>query len=171
MAAMLEVCHIRRATQEDAEIIIAGIEAVCAENIFFVTERFLPDAQWEAVLYWPDTVPDHLLVVAEADGEFAGCGNLFPGPEGRKDRHVANLGMYILKPYREKGIGAQMMAWMLDWAEETGLEKITLAVLATNQRAIHLYQKFGFEVEGIRRRQYRIGHEYVDSILMAAFLH
>lgn len=135
-----------------------------------MTERFLLDGQWEAALYRPETVPDHLLVVAEIGGAFAGCGNLFPGSEGRKDRHVANLGIYILKPYREKGIGAQMMAWMLDWAKEAGLEKITLAVLANNQRAIRLYQKFGFEIEGIRRRQYRIGSEYVDSILMARFL-
>jgi RimJ/RimL family protein N-acetyltransferase len=170
MEGIVEACRIRRAIQEDAEIIIAGIEAVCAENIFFVTERFLPDAQWEAVLYRPDTIPDHLLVVAEIGGEFVGCGNLFPGPEGRKDRHVANLGMYIFKPYREKGIGTHMLAWMLDWAKEADLGKITLAVLATNQRAIRLYQKFGFEVEGIRRKQYRIGNEYVDSILMAKFL-
>jgi RimJ/RimL family protein N-acetyltransferase len=161
---------IRPAVPYDAARIVAGIEAICAEDIFFVTDRFLPDEQWEAVLHRPETAPDHLLVVAEVGGVFAGCGNLFSGPPGRKDRHVAHLGMYVLKPFRDRGVGTGMMAWMLEWAERMGLKKITLSVLATNQPAIHLYHKFGFEVEGVRRWQYLVAGHYVDSLLMAKFL-
>jgi RimJ/RimL family protein N-acetyltransferase len=161
---------VRQAGPDDAARIIAGIETVCAEGVYFVTERFLSDAQWEAALYQPDTVPDHLLTIAEVDGQFAGSGNLFPGPEGRKDRHVANLGIYVLKPFRGQGAGTALMRWMINWAMTIGLRKVTLSVLATNHLAIHLYRKFGFDVEGVLRQQYRIGNDYVDSVLMARFL-
>lgn len=161
---------IRRAKVDDATYIIAGIESICAENIYTVTERFLIDDQWKAVLYQPETVPDHLLAVADRNGEPIAFGNLFPGPEGRKDRHVATLGLSVLRSFRKRGIGTQLMKWMLNWATNTNLQKISLTVLANNKQAIHLYQKFNFETEGVYRRQYRFGNEYVDAFLMAKFL-
>jgi hypothetical protein len=163
--------RIRRATPADAPAILAGIETICAEGIYFAIEHYLPDAQWEAALYKPETVPDHLLVVAEVEGEsFTGNGRLFPGPPGRKDRHVADLGLYVLPSYRRRGLGTLLMDWMLAWARQTGLRKVTLSVLSTNQIAIHLYQKLGFVAEGLRRQQYKIGSQYVDELLMAKFL-
>ena len=35
-----------------------------------------------------------------------------------------------------------------------GYTRIALSVRRANERAIHLYRKFGFQVEGIRRREY-----------------
>lgn len=163
-------CHVRRATPEDAEAVITGINTVCAEGGAFYTTHFIPTPQWESVLFRPETVPDHLLVVAEWEGCFAGAGRLFPGLENSLFRHVAELGMFVLKPYRGRGIGRQLLAWMLEWAAEAGLEKITLAVFATNQPAIRLYKRFGFVEEGRQRRQIKIGDRYVDQLLMARFL-
>jgi hypothetical protein len=163
-------CHIRRATPEDTEAIIDGINAICAEGGAYYITHFIPSPQWEAVLYRPETLPDHLLAVAEWEGRFAGAGQLFPGPENTLFRHVAELGMFVLKPYRRQGIGRQLLVWMLDWATEVGLEKINLAVFTTNQPAIQLYKQFGFLEEGCQRRQIKVGEEYVDLLLMARFL-
>lgn len=53
---------------------------------------------------------------------------------------------------------------------ENGYEKISLSVFSTNKRAINLYKKFGFEIEGVKKKEIKIDEEYVDEILMALFL-
>ena len=90
--------------------------------------------------------------------------------EASKSRHVVGLGMSILKEYRGIGIGSAMMDYMISWAKEKGYKKISLSVFSTNQPAINLYRKFGFEIEGVKKMEFKINGEYVDEILMALFL-
>jgi RimJ/RimL family protein N-acetyltransferase len=47
------------------------------------------------------------------------------------------------------------------------VQKLELHVFPYNEAAIRLYEQFGFEREGYRKRHYRRGNEYVDAILMA----
>lgn len=161
---------IRPATPADADMIIGSINAICAEGNAFYTTRFVASQQWEAALYQPEQVPDHLLVVAELDGSFAGAGHLFPGPEHTLYRHVGEAGLWVLKPYRRQGIGRQLMDWMLSWAVQSGLEKVILNVFATNRAALALYTELGFVEEGRRVRQFKVEDGYADEILMACFL-
>ncbi len=161
---------IRAAASIDADTIIASIDAICVEGNAFYTTRFVASRQWEAALYQPDQVPDHLLVVADLDGNFAGAGHLFPGPEHTLYRHVGEVGLWVLKPYRRQGVGRRLMEWMLSWADQSGLEKVILNVFATNHAALALYANLGFVEEGRRARQFKVEDGYVDEILMAYFL-
>ena len=161
---------IRRATPVDANTIIAGINSVCAEGEVFYTTQFISTAQWEAALYHPETAPDHLLAIAEWEGQFAVSVQIFPGVENTLFRHVGEMGIFVMKPYRGRGIGRELLAWLLRWSKKAGLEKVTLSVFATNLAAIALYRKFGFIEEGRRGRQFKISDRYVDEILMALFL-
>ena len=47
------------------------------------------------------------------------------------------------------------------------MRKLELHVFPWNEPAIRLYEKFGFEREGYRKRHYRRAGEDVDAILMA----
>ena len=47
------------------------------------------------------------------------------------------------------------------------MRKLELHVFPWNEAAIALYETFGFEREGYRKRHYRRGGEFVDAILMA----
>jgi RimJ/RimL family protein N-acetyltransferase len=161
---------VRRATTCDADTVIASINTVCAEHTAFYTTQFVPTAQWDQVLYWPERVPDHLLAVLERDGHFAGAGQLFPGSEATLFGHVAELGIWILQPYRRQGLGTMLLEWMLSWAVTANLEKVVLSLFATNNAALALYRKFGFFVEGRRQRQFKTNGQYIDEILMARFL-
>jgi putative acetyltransferase len=68
-------------------------------------------------------------------------------------------------------VGARLLAAGLDWARATGVvTRLELAVYAENARAIHLYEKFGFTVEGRRRRAVRHRARWVDDVLMARLL-
>ena len=166
----LHAVEVRRARSQDAAAIVSGIAQVCDEGIYFETDTFVPDRHWEAALYHPETFPHHLMSVAVWQDSLLGSVRLFSGLMGSKDRHVADLGIFVLKPYRDRGIGTRLMRYAIDWATDQGVEKVTLNVFADNHRAIHLYQKFSFQVEGLRKRQYRIQGEYVDELFMAKFL-
>jgi RimJ/RimL family protein N-acetyltransferase len=72
------------------------------------------------------------------------------------------------KPYQGKGIGRKATKAMIDYGfSQLRLRRITLSVLATNSRAIQLYESVGFQREGLLRAdQYRNG-SFIDTILMA----
>ena len=76
--------------------------------------------------------------------------------------------MALYPDFRNDGIGALLIQALLGWAEiHPTLEKVGLAVFATNLRAIFLYKKLGFLEEGRRHKEIKFGpNEYVDDILM-----
>jgi putative acetyltransferase len=164
--------HIRRATVADAPRIVAGIDAVCAEGGYFYTPHYVPTPRWEAALYRPESVPDYLLLVAESGDVFVGSAQLFPlstESAGQTHGRVGELGIFVLLPFREKGVGTALMRELLRRAGTWGYTRIVLSVLATNERAIHLYEKFGFVTEGRQRREYAfIGEQ--EELIMARLL-
>jgi ribosomal protein S18 acetylase RimI-like enzyme len=54
--------------------------------------------------------------------------------------------------------------------DAAGRREGRVGVFSSNPCALRLYRKFGFEVEGVRGRQYYIGGKQVDEIDMALFL-
>jgi RimJ/RimL family protein N-acetyltransferase len=162
--------RVRRSVPADAPAIVEAIESICAEGIYFQTDTFVPDRHWETVLHRPESAPHLLLAVAEYNKEIIGTVRLFSSMSDSKDRHVAELGIFVLDPHRERGVGRRLLAYALDWAANQGLKKITLSVFSDNTRAIRLYKSVGFTLEGTRKMQYNVRGVYVDEILMAKFL-
>jgi putative acetyltransferase len=86
-------------------------------------------------------------------------------------RHAVTLGMSVDQDWRRQGIGSQLMAQAIAWAKSTGIiSRIELAVFERNEKAIRLYQKFGFEIEGKRRKAIFREGEYLDGLIMASLL-
>ena len=60
---------------------------------------------------------------------------------------------------------------MIDWAKESGIiRKLNLKVLVTNDAAIKLYKKFGFEVEGLIKRDFYIKNKFQDTLIMGLII-
>ena len=110
--------------------------------------------------------PDEYMLVAEVDGKVIGSIGIRRG----KDRlaHVAGLGMSVHDEYQNRGIGTALMRAILDMTDNwLNIRRVELDVYTDNLRAVHLYKKFGFEIEGVRRDfAFRDG-EYVDAYHMA----
>lgn len=109
-----------------------------------------------------------LHLVAELGGELVGSAGLNQAGPALRRRHVMQLGMAVAPEAQGRGIGKALMAALLDYADNWGqVLRIELGVYADNARAIGLYQRFGFEVEG-RQRAYALrAGRYVDSLMMA----
>jgi len=56
--------------------------------------------------------------------------------------------------YQRQGLGQALLWALLGQAHQRGLERATLEVRVSNQAAIALYEKFGFQEAGRRRRYY-----------------
>ena len=85
-------------------------------------------------------------------------------------RHSGGLGIGVVVEYRGRGIGKRLMDAALARAKEIGLERVELEVYASNNAAIHLYERCGFVREGRKRRASKVDGVYQDNIVMAVLL-
>ena len=80
--------------------------------------------------------------------------------------HRSELSITVLKEYWGKGIGSRLMEMMIDFAKENNIELIYLEARADNERAIRLYEKFGFVKKGEIDKFFKIGGEYFGGVIM-----
>jgi RimJ/RimL family protein N-acetyltransferase len=165
------VIAIRKAKPEDAAALVALGTAVGREP-----EAWLLNVDgWRSVgderryLRALKRHPDAAVFVADDDGAVVGRLSLARDPHGAS-RHVADLGLMVAATHRRRGIGRALLEQAVAWAAEAGVTKLELHVFPWNEPAIALYDDFGFEREGLRRRHYRRGGQEVDAILMAKHL-
>jgi putative acetyltransferase len=85
-------------------------------------------------------------------------------------KHRAELGITVHDDYQNLGIGTALLNHMLDVARTRKLKKVHLTVNTDNSKAIRLYEKAGFEVEGKLCREICINGKYRDEYRMAIFL-
>lgn len=109
------------------------------------------------------------LLVAETDGELVGYVEAVGG-EFRRNRHCAHVVTGVLRAHGGRGVGTRLFAALDEWARRKGIVRIELTVMAHNERAVGLYRKMGYEVEGERRRSLLVEGEYVDEFYMAKLL-
>lgn len=85
----------------------------------------------------------------------------------RADRR-ANFAIGIFDPCRlGKGLGTAVIKRVLAYAfDELALHRVSLRVLAFNERAITAYLKSGFSIEGRERESALIDGEWHDDIMM-----
>ena len=85
----------------------------------------------------------------------------------KRTSHKVEFGVCVLKEFWGHGIGQNLLKESIHWADANGIKKITLNVLETNDKAIKLYQKYGFEVEGILKKDKILSDgNYYNTILM-----
>ena len=85
-------------------------------------------------------------------------------------KHSLKIGITVLKGYRDKGIGTQLMMLLFEWSKFHDVKRIELEVFSNNQKAIKLYKRLGFETEGIKKKAVLINGEYKDIIQMVYWI-
>ena len=122
--------------------------------------------RWRKMLA-ENTDADYLLL-AYVDGEVAGHAGIHPVARSPRRAHVRMLGMAVRKRFQGKGVGTALMKALTDLADNwLPVTRIELTVFTDNERAIGLYRKFGFEIEGTHRQYALRDGKYVDTHAMA----
>jgi len=160
---------IREALEEDLETVIQVWNKVASEKKYILVEE-VTDLQRKRFMEIMEKKIG-FCIVAEVEGKIVGNCVLVPrGLVAYKSRHVLDLGMQVLREYRGLGIGNALMDYIIEWAKKHGYEKISLSVFSTNKPAINLYVKFGFEIEGVKKKEFKIEGKYVDEVCMGKLL-
>ena len=86
---------------------------------------------------------------------------------GEARKHIGTLGMGLHPEFRHRGIGAQLLTAAISTAWSRGLSRIELTVREDNLNAKALYERMGFESEGVKRKSMFVGTRYFDCHSMA----
>jgi ribosomal-protein-alanine N-acetyltransferase len=73
------------------------------------------------------------------------------------EAHVTTIG--VEPTHRGRGLGELLLVAMFDEALRRGAQWLTLEVRVSNEPAQALYRKYGFNVQGTRKRYYSDNHE------------
>ncbi len=120
----------------------------------------------ETRLWFAGLTANDSLLVAELDGQLVGNGGLHRRT-GRR-HHSAMLGLGLRDAFQGRGIGNALMSALVDMADNwLDIRRLDLTVYTDNDRAIALYERFGFVREGMLRADSYRGGRYADVLLMA----
>ena len=104
---------------------------------------------WEA---WDAAhLPEHRLV-AERDGLVVGWIALVPVSPRPCYAGVAEVSAYVGKEARGQGVGAELLAALIESSERAGIWTLETGVFPENAVSLGLLQRFGFRVVGTRER-------------------
>jgi ribosomal protein S18 acetylase RimI-like enzyme len=160
---------IRRATPDDAEVISAVWEVVCAERVYTAINRpFTPQQEREYIASLSDREG---VFLAEVEGRVVGFQSLDLWAKYTDSfDHVGVMGTIIRPEWRRKGIGRRLAEHTLDFARACGYEKIVIYVRAGNSVGQGFYRSLGFVPKGVLARQVKIDGRYEDEVFMELFL-
>ena len=113
-----------------------------------------------------------MALVQDTSGERRIIAAATLGPFSRREmvRHKAEFGITVHDDYQDRGLGTIMTQHMIEIARMKGLKKISLNVFTNNERAIHVYMKCGFKIEGRLEKEHYKDGEYGDDYRMAIIL-
>jgi ribosomal protein S18 acetylase RimI-like enzyme len=135
---------IRAAGEEDREAIWGILEPVIRAGETYTLPRGM--SREDALAFW--FAEGHEVFVAEDSAEIVGTYFLKANQKGGGS-HVANCG-YITAPSASgRGVASAMCEHSLERARARGFRAMQFNfVVSTNERAVRLWQKHGFEIVG-----------------------
>ena len=165
---------IRVARESDAEAYLNLGKSIMDEAIYSLTQSEELNLTIDQEKEWIGAAfknINHLILIADLDGEIVGQLD-FSNGHRKRIAHTGGFGMGVCKSHRGLGIGSMLLKSLIDWAQlNPTIEKINLCVHQTNDRAIEIYKKHGFQVEGRRTKDLKYSSsDYVDTILMGLWV-
>lgn len=91
---------------------------------------------------------NRLVFIYKINGEFIGEG-AFVLDAGDPDYTITGKRIYVSrmivkKEYRNRGIGGEILEFLIAKAKSMGYSEMTIGVDKDNENALHLYRKYGF---------------------------
>jgi ribosomal-protein-alanine N-acetyltransferase len=133
------------------DIVIEPLTSPEEVDLILAVERASFTSPWTREMYLAELKNPEVsfFFLARSDGEvvgFCSCWRVLD------ELHINNLA--VLPERRREGIGAALLAHVLQEGVTSGAQRATLEVRRSNQAARRLYERFGFVVAGVRRGYY-----------------
>ena len=125
--------------------------------------------RWTSNVDYEKNLPILALIKEEGKQRIISTASLsFNSAEAFK--HKAELGVTVHDDHQNMGLGTAMVNHLLATARKKGSKKVFLLVNTGNARAIHVYERCGFQIEAkLIKEHYRNG-QLGDDYRMAIFL-
>ena len=132
-------------------------------------EGYMDKAEFEELIQRDAESERNLFLVTVVHSRIIGYSRC-EGNELKRFSHKVEFGVCVAKEFWGYGIGKGLLQQSILWADGAGMKKMTLNALETNKKAIGLYEKFGFEVEGILKNDKLLSDgKYYNTVVMGRF--
>jgi RimJ/RimL family protein N-acetyltransferase len=161
--------RMRAAGPDDAAALLRLKQRLDRETSFMLLEAGERDASVPALAQELDSAArsgNSVVIVAEIAGELAGYIELTGGTFHR-NQATAYVVIGVLAAAGGKGVGRGLLEEAKRWAVAHGVHRLELTVMAHNQRAVGLYERTGFSIEGRRSECLLIDGQFIDELYMA----
>ncbi|MFJ7935399.1 GNAT family N-acetyltransferase [Sporosarcina sp. NPDC096371] len=164
---------IKEATKEYAQYMMDFYNIVGGETDFlsFGGNEFKRDIEeYRAFIESTRLEQNSIILLATINGDIIGIASINSSQKDRT-KHVGTLGIVISKRFTGQGLGRILMEQLIEWAASNGVtNKISLVTREDNVFAIELYEKLGFETEGLILKDTLIHGVYYNTLVMGLFV-
>jgi RimJ/RimL family protein N-acetyltransferase len=164
---------LRSPNKEDAQAMIDYLNIIGGESDFITFGKNEFSMSVEAEQDYIERVNSmnnskNVLIIIE--NEIVGIASITSVQKERM-RHNGTLGISLRKKYWGIGLGSEIMVYLIDWAKSNKItKKINLLVREDNIRGVKLYEKFGFEKEGLLKKDICVNGIYYNTIAMGLYI-
>ena len=130
------------------------------EEVLPIEEDLFGPERWTAAMFWNELASGHHYIAALDADRVVGYAGLAIAPGS--EAWINNLA--VRRERQRHGLGATLLAGLLDHARREGATQVLLEVAADNGPAQRLYDAHGFDVIGVRRGYYQPSN--TDALVM-----
>ena len=160
----------------DAAAMIACLKQVTGETEYLLRlpeeVTYTVEQEQELICRWLESDRSMMIAVCDPDGkQVFGTAAVNPIGDKARNRHRGSIGISLYRELWGQGLGTMLMEEIVEASRRMGYAQVELGVYADNERAIHLYEKQGFETVGRMPRAFRLRDgSFRDELMMVRFL-
>ena len=144
-------CLLRSPTRRDAQPLLDFLAQTAGETSYLLREPGEVGytlAQERDFIQTCNTAENRLMVLAEMDGTIAANASFWPVGAFARVRHRCEMGVVVRRPYWHLGVASVLLQQLFKGATACGYRQMELTAVATNARALALYEHLGFQRAG-----------------------
>lgn len=157
---------IKKAVPQDAGKVLDLLQKLDSETKFMLFEpgeRKTTLTEQEKIIGETDNL---VIFCALENEDFIGIVIGYRGKVRRK-RHSLYIVIGVLAAFWSNGVGSSLIKAIEEWSVNNGCHRLELTVAVHNERAVGLYHKLGFCIEGVKQHSLFIDNCYFDEYYMS----
>lgn len=141
-----------------------AVKGICEEGIATGDATFETSAPaWET---WDASHLPFARIILEEDGEILGWAALSRVSDRCVYAGVAEVSVYVKSPARGRGLGSALLSTLIKESEANGIWTLTAGIFPENTSSIHIHEKAGFRILGVRERIGKMNGKWRDAWLL-----